>query len=691
MLDWTTHAHGYQRHAADHLVDRPAAALWLSPGYGKSSVTLHAFKRLVDAGRAQHMLVVAPLRVVQTVWAQEIEEWVSLHGLRAARLHGTKKDMWLRRRDVNVWLVNYEGLPWLAKMAKAGKTPFFDVVVFDEVRRMKDSTGVRFKAARPIAAAARWRWGLTGTPASNGLMDLFGQFLILDGGAALGTRLTRFQYDFFEKGYDGFTWMLRPGAADAIEERIKDYVFRADGMLDLPDFIHDTRVVPLSDAARKSYAALKRDLIAELGGVQITAANAAVLMGKLKQMANGRVYDENRGVHEIHSAKKDALLELVEELGDEQLLIAYEYNHDLAQLREALGDDLPYLGAGVNEKTAMEHVEAWNAGRIKVLAAHPASAGHGINLQKSGAHHILWWGPTFDLDHYIQFNDRLRRQGNTASAVVVHTFVAEKTVDETALKAREAKATVQDALLSALTAEFGADILTAGSIQEKDQTMTTLQFRSDAAIAQQPANPFAPPQGGFAHHNAPQAPTPQPTGGNPFAGQAPQAAQNPFAGQAPQPAGGNPFAAGVPAPAQQVQAIRQDVAAPPPPTPQTMGHNPFAAAPAAAPAQNPFAGHAPVVEAQVVQETPAMPAQNPFAGAAPVTEQAQETVPQDGAMIGGEAVRDSGWKDPAPAAAAPSIEAPVPTAAPSGMIPLYTFIPASALDKVLAAIARAVK
>lgn len=666
MLNWTDHAHQYQKRAAAHLWNSTstmgAAALWLSPGYGKTTIVLHAFKALLDHGLAKNMLVVAPLRVIQTVWGQEVENWSSLHGIRTARLHGPKKEKWLARRDVNVWLINYEGLPWLADLAKKGKLPFgFDVIVFDEVRRMKNAQGKRFKATHPLAALAKYRWGLTGTPVSNGLMDLFGQFLILDNGKALGDRITRFRHDFFEKGYDGFSWEPRPGAQEAIESRIEPYIFRADGHLDLPDFIYDNRTVTLTPEARKTYNAMKRDLITQLEDTVITAANAAVLMGKLKQMANGRVYGENREVHEIHGAKKEALEELLEELGDEQLLIAYEYNHDLAQIRDILGEDLPYLGAGVNEKTMMDTVDRWNSGEIRVMAAHPASAGHGLNLQKGGAHHILWWGPTFDLDHYIQFNDRLRRQGNTADAVVVHTFVTEQSVDETAVKARDEKETLQDAVLKALTAEFG-DSITLDRETHEENTMTDLTFKSDAAQQQAPANPFAPQAQAApapaANPFAQAAPAPQQEAAtqpaNPFA----QAAPAPQQEQAPQPVGApaNPFAQG--GAAGQVQAIQQDVAAQPVQRPAPA--NPFAAAPQ------------PIEDAQVVQETP--PAQ------------------------------DTGWTEPKPQpAVAPGPDGKLqnvmadmpktdlPTSAPAGMVPLYVFVPADKLDKVFSAIGRAVK
>ena len=667
MLDWSADAHDYQKRAAAHLASRNAATLWLSPGYGKTAAALHAFKALLDAGKARHMLVVAPLRVVQMVWAQEIDTWSSLKGLVAARLHGAKKEVTLKRRDVNVWVINYEGLPWLADKAKRGKLPFMpDVIAFDEIRRMKNAQGLRFKATRPLAAAAPYRWGLTGTPASNGLMDLFGQFLILDGGAALGTGITRFRTSYFEQHYDGFTWLPRPGAKAAIEERIADYVFRAEGKLDLPDFVLDPRTVVLDPKSRKIYTRMKHDLVAEIGGTPISAANAVVLVGKLKQMANGRVYDADRSVIQIHTAKKDALIELLDELGDEQLLIAYEYNHDLTQIREVLGNDVPYLGAGVNERTAQETVKQWNARKIQVLPAHPASAGHGLNLQKGGAHHILWWGPTFDLDHYIQFNDRLHRQGNTADAVIVHTFVAEDTVDEAAAKAREGKDTLQSALLSALTAEFGETI----KVKHSQEDSMQLQFKSDQELVQAqqpaqqaPANPFAQAQ-----KPAQQAPA------NPFA-QAQQPAQqpqaNPFA-QAQQPQA-NPFDQQPTAnPFAQRQAIQQAVSAPPPMTAQSA----FAAfgvtAAAPAPEANPFAQPQGAPVAPENHQPPVQPVG--WANPAPERDLADAPAVATGGGSGGDK---------------PTID--VPSDAPSGTIPFYTFIPAGKLSAVLAAIGRAVK
>ena len=620
-LAWDTDGHAYQHSAADHLVTRAAAALWLSPGYGKTAAALHAFKKLKDAGKARNMLVVAPLRVVQTVWENEIASWSSLEGLHATKLHGPKKAIWLKQRDVNVWLINYEGLPWLTcGSLEVKNAPHFDVVVFDEIRRLKNSRALRFRAALPLARKATWRWGLTGTPASNGLMDLFGQFLILDGGAALGSRLTRFRRAYFEQGYDGFSWLPRPGAAKTIEDKLAPLVFRAEGKLDLPVFVHDKRSVVLDDKARKIYTTMKGDLITRLGSTVITAANAAVLVGKLKQMANGRVYDEAREIHVIHSAKQDALRELIDELGDEQLLIAYEFNHDLAQIREVLGDDVPYIGGGVGETAMQDRVAAWNRREIQFLAAHPASAGHGINLQRGGAHHILWWGPTFDLDHYIQFNDRLCRQGNTADSVVVHVFVAEHTVDETAVKSRDEKDTLQSALLKAMAVEFGDTI----HVQKAEEAPMKLTFKSDVETA------LAEPQ---------QA--------NPFQQAAPvQQGANPFQQAAPVQQGANPF--------QQAAAIMQDVAAPPPMRPEQ------------------------AFEAFGVS-LPAMPV---------------ETPPEPERVAGADLFQQVAAQEPEQGTAAFAVQdAPIKEAspAPQGMVPVYTWVPESAVSAVLAAIARAVK
>ena len=684
MYDFATHAHTYQKNAAAHLWNSAAhggvAALWLDPGYGKTTVVLHAFKALRDAGIVRNMVVVAPLRVAQTVWAQEIEEWASLKGLVACRLHGPKKERVLERRNVDIWIINYEGIPWFIKQCKNGKIPYVDVLVFDEIRRMKNAQGSRFKAARPLAAMAKFKWGLTGTPASNGLTDLFGQFLILDDGLALGKYITKYRMNYFEKGFDGFTWLPRPGAQDMIEARIQHYIYRADGFLDLPEFVNDVRKVTLPPGAKKEYSELKKQMILELEerGEKITAANAAVLVGKLKQIANGRVYDENRKIIEIHSEKKAALEELIEELGDEQLLIAYEYNHDLDQLKELLGDDLPYLGAGVNERTAMSHVERWNAREIRILAAHPASAGHGLNLQKGNAHHVLWWGPTIDLDHYIQFNRRLLRQGNKASHVVVHTFVAVGTVDESVIVAREVKDGLQSGLLSALTAEFGDANVADEETQTEDHDMTELAFKSDANQTNNSFGGQQQPQQNF--QQPPQQPQAPQQVNNPFGVrqqpqnfQQPQQPQNFQQPQQPQnfqqqpqqnfqqpqaPATGNPFGN---ANAGQQEAIRNDVAAAPVPQPD----------PASAP-QNPLGGGqtAPIEDAQVTHYTPgpAAPAQSEEVKPAVVAQHNGMTNIMADAPV-----------------------ARVPTTAPAGMVPLYTFVPADKLDKVLSAIGRAVK
>ncbi len=688
ILDWNTDSHGYQRSGASHLWNSAStlgvAAVWLDPGYGKTSIVLHTFKALFDAGLAKNMLIVAPLRVAQTVWAQEIENWSSLAGLKACRLHGRKKEKWLSRKDVNVWIINYEGLQWLGDMAKSGKLPFaFDVVCFDEVRRMKSSQGKRFKAAKPIAAMAKYKWGLTGTPASNGLMDLFGQFLILDEGAALGNRITKFRHEFFEKGWDGFTWTPRPGAKEAIESRIAHYVFRADGHLNTPPTIPDDRIIELSPKGRKAYNAMKRDLITQIEGDALTAANAAVLYGKLKQMANGRIYDEKRNIIEIHDAKKEALYDLVEELGDEQLLIAIDFHHDLDQIREILGDRVKSFKDCSTSAQAEALQQAWNNREVQFIADHPDSIGHGLNLQKGGAHHILWWSPTVNLDHWIQFNQRLDRQGNPAETIVIHQFIAAQTVNESDIKSRGAKDDLQSSVLNALTTEFGDSITLYTEIQE---TNMELQFQADAAQQQQPAqpaatqnNPFA--NGGQANAPAPQAAPQQPVQTqaappNPFGGgDAPAAQPQQAANPQPQPDQGapaNPFNGGqaaAPNPQQQ-QAIQQEVAAPPPTagaTVQNAPANPFDQANAAA-SQQAAQTQQPVEDAQVVSETPP-PAQT----AAPV----QETAPAPTST-------DSGWKEPE--------QTPVPAVAGAeGYVVVNMMVPESKHADVIASIGRVLK
>lgn len=440
--------HTYQRRAVDFLRSASAGALFLDPGLGKTSIVLEAFRQLKETGAARRMLVIAPLRVCQTVWRQEGRKWAQFGDLTFTLLHGDKKRA-EAAAETDIALINPEGIAWLAQQ---GCFPW-DTVVIDELTKFKNARAGRHKSLRPMLRRVRRRWGLTGTPAPNGYMDLFGQFLILDDGAALGKYITHYRLKYFVPDYNGFDWKLQPNGQAKIEERIRPYVLRmnAEDYLELPELVDDIRRVELPADAMKVYRQMRYDMLANLPGGVVTAENAGGVALKLKQMANGAVYDAAHNYETIHSAKLDAVEELVEELAGQPLLLAYEFNHDLERLRERF-PNAPYLGAGVTPKQTQEVVDAWNRGDVPLLLAHPKSAGHGLNLQENSASHVGWFGPTYDLELYDQFIQRVRRQGNTSQRVVNHIFVAQHSIDEIVLRIVADKHTTQAGLLQRLAA-----------------------------------------------------------------------------------------------------------------------------------------------------------------------------------------------------------------------------------------------
>lgn len=477
----TWEPHDYQSRAVEHLKTRPVAMLWLDPGLGKTSITLKAFSDLLEAGRARKMLVVAPLRVVQLVWRQEAAQWSQFRHLRFATIHGSAK----KRRaeletDADVYLVNPENVPWLCDQFKGKGWPF-DVLTIDELTRFKNARAKRSKALRPWAQRSKFRWGLTGTPVPNGYMDLFGQALVLDGGRAFGQYVTHFRDRYFSVGWTGFDFELKTGAAKQIEERIEPYVLRmaAEDYLDLPELVNDVRLIEIGDKARKQYKELRREAVLPLADDEgrVVAANAGALHSKLKQLSNGAVYldtpDGGRRYVHIHDAKLDALDELIEELAGQQLLVGYEFRHDLERLLQRLGPDTPYLGSGVSDKRAVEIEREWNAGNIPVLLAHPASAGHGLNFQKGGAGHVCWFSVTLDYELYDQFLRRIRRQGNTSARVVNHALVVPNTHDELSLDILAGKAVTQNGLLQALNAEVEGDTDMVRKVRRKSEVEET--------------------------------------------------------------------------------------------------------------------------------------------------------------------------------------------------------------------------
>lgn len=454
----------YQKQATQWLVNRPEAALFLDPGLGKTSVTLSAFQALQRAGVAKRALVVAPLRVCYLVWTHEaggeLGKWENFQGLTVTLLHGAKKGERLQA-DTDLYVINFEGLPWLCqegrltKLVKRG----VELLVVDELSKFKHPRTDRFKALKPHLGRFKRRWGLTGSPASNGLLDLFGQVYVLDQGRRLGRYITHFRHQYFvPTGFKGYNWQPQENAEDRIYAQLADLALpmRAVDHLDLPKLVEQDLWVNLPKKAKQTYDRLEQDLIAQLAEGTVTAANAAVASGKCRQVASGGVYLDEEGlpsperlVKHLHDAKTQAVQELVGELQGFPLLVAYEFHHDLERLRKALGKDAPAIGGRVSMKETTRLVKAWNNGELPVLLAHPAAMGHGLNLQASG-HHICWYSLTWDLELYDQLVRRIWRQGQKAKRVTVHRILARDTLDEVVAAALKGKRRTQGALFKAL-------------------------------------------------------------------------------------------------------------------------------------------------------------------------------------------------------------------------------------------------
>lgn len=479
---WQPHA--YQKKAVRFLLEHACAALLLDPGLGKSSIVLAAIKLLKAKKLVNKVLLVAPLRVCYSVWPREIEKWIDFGHLRYEILHGPDKDAALQR-DADIYIINPEGLDWLLQSAKTkatsartGRTTTkvavdarrfkalgFDTLVIDELTKFKHTTSGRFKALKQVHKTFGRRWGLTGSPASNGLLDLFGQCFILDEGRALGQYITHYRMRYFQTvDKQGFVWVLREGAPDEIYERLAPLALRmaAEDYLEMPLLIENNIKLDLPDAARAIYDRLEEDLIAKLDDRTIVATNAAVASGKCRQVANGGIYLDPevtamgfklpKGAKEVahlHDEKTEALAELIEELQGEPLLVAYDFKHDLERLQARLGKEVPYIGGGVSAKRSAELEILWNQGKLPVLLGHPQAMAHGLNLQEVGRH-VAWHSLTWDFELYDQFIRRVRRQGNKSKKVFVHHFLMRDTIDEIMLYALKSKHRGQQALFTGL-------------------------------------------------------------------------------------------------------------------------------------------------------------------------------------------------------------------------------------------------
>lgn len=447
--------HSYQRYAIDYIEEHAIAAVLLDMGLGKTVITLTAVNDLLfDSFDAHKILAIAPLRVARDTWPEELGKWEHLSDLRysvavgteaerKAALH-TPADIHIINRENVQWLIEDSGIPWQ-----------WDMIVIDELSSFKSHQSKRFRALMKARPRAKRIVGLTGTPSGNGLMDLFAEFKLLDMGQRLGRFIGQYRTDYFtpdkRNGQVIFSYKPLPDAEERIYAKIADITIsmKSTDHLEMPEMVSIEHTVLLSDTEREHYDEMKRDLVLQLPDGEITAANAAALSGKLCQMANGAVYGNDGEINHIHDRKLDALEDIIEAATGKPLLVAYWFKHDLERISARLkARHIPH-----SKLDSADSIRKWNRGELPVALIHPASAGHGLNLQSGGCH-LAWFGLTWSLELYQQTNARLWRQGQSAETVVIQHIVAKGTIDERILKALREKDSSQSALIEAVKANF---------------------------------------------------------------------------------------------------------------------------------------------------------------------------------------------------------------------------------------------
>lgn len=443
--------HDYQKYCIQRIINTPAIGLFLDMGLGKTVITLTALMNLKYFRWAiSKVLVIAPKKVAEATWGSEAAMWAHLRHIRVVTVLGTERQrLDALAADADVYVINRDNVQWLVK--QIGLAWPFDVVVLDESSSFKNPAAKRFKALKAVRPKIRRIIELTGTPAPHGLTDLWSQIFLLDGGKRLGRTLTTYRDLYFlpdkRNGYQVWSYKLKDGAADAIYQQINDICIsmKAEDYLDLPDFIMDDIPVKLDEKAQAQYNRLEREMLLAVSDDEfVTAGTAAVLTNKLLQLCNGAVYDETGRANIIHDCKIEAFQETLEQLGEETAFVCYEFKHDIPRLIEAAKK----LHKRVKVYEGPQDQEDWNAGKIDVLLAHPASCGYGLNLQEGG-HHVIWFGLTWSLELYQQANRRLYRQGQKYP-VIVHSLRVVGSVDEDVIKSLSSKDGTQEALLSAL-------------------------------------------------------------------------------------------------------------------------------------------------------------------------------------------------------------------------------------------------
>ena len=442
--------HNYQAYAINYTETHPIAAVLLDMGLGKTVISLTAIADLLfDSFEAHRILVVAPLRVARDTWPAEIAKWEHLQHLTYAVCVGTPKE---RRAALmagaDITIINRENLGWL--IDSSGFDFDYDMVVIDELSSFKNHKSKRFQSLMKVRPKVKRIIGLTGTPSSNGLMDLWAEFKLLDFGERLGRFITHYRNNYFipDKRNGEIIYSYKPMAyaEDAIYRRISDITIsmKSTDHLQMPELITSQYEVQLSKEEEKRYEELKADFILELPEGEITAANAASLTGKLSQLANGAIYDDDGNIIEFHDRKLDALEDLIEAANGKPLLVAYWFKHDLQRIKKRFD---------VREIKSSKDITDWNNGDIPVAVIHPASAGHGLNLQAGGST-LIWFGLTWSLELYQQTNARLWRQGQTSGTVVIEHIITKGTIDERILKALSLKEVTQNALIDAVKANL---------------------------------------------------------------------------------------------------------------------------------------------------------------------------------------------------------------------------------------------
>ena len=453
--------HSYQKFCVDFIEEHPNCGVFLDMGLGKTIISLTAISHLLyDSFEVSRVLIIAPLRVARDTWVAELGKWEHLRGLKIERVLGTPKErVAALSRRAEMYIINRENVEWLVKHFAGRRLPF-DMLVVDELSSFKNSRAKRFLALKKVLPQFSRVVGLTGTPAPNGLEDLWPQVFLLDRGVRLGRTMKSYLDMFFDtpNSWLPYKHELKTGAEEEIYKRLGDICvsMRAADHLEMPERVDNIVEVMLSAREEKLYRQMERDMLLPYADGDVLALNAASLAGKLLQLANGAVYDEFHNVRVLHERKLDALEDLIEAANGKPLLVMYAFQHDLTRIQERFGKYTTETPEGVRELKTSADIEDWNEGRIRVAVTQPASTGHGLNLQHGGCT-IVWFGLNWSLELYEQANARLWRQGQKQT-VVIHHLVTKGTMDEQVMKALHDKAADQNALLAAVKARIDQSV-----------------------------------------------------------------------------------------------------------------------------------------------------------------------------------------------------------------------------------------